>query len=334
MDAIAENTHYLEHPANFLIHQLATPVGDDRATVISGLSGQQKQLPPKYFYDQTGSELFDRITDTPEYYPTRTERAIFDANRPAMLPALRACDVLIEPGSGNCEKAMPILDAGGMTHYVPIEISADFLVSACAGLARQRPQITVQAVCADFTECVALPESVPRGRRMVFFPGSTIGNFEPAEAARLLRHFHDLAGPGGYLLIGTDLDKDTATLEAAYNDAAGITAAFNLNLLAHLKRRVGLSYDPQAFSHRALYNRAQHRIEMHLVSGGDTRLSLADQTFNLRSGETIHTENSYKHSCAGFRELAEQQGFAYCDHWTDTREWFAVHLFRVPALLA
>lgn len=329
MDAIAENKYYLDHPANLLIHQLARPADDDRATVISGLSCQQKQLPPKYFYDQTGSELFDRITETPEYYPTRIERAIFEASRAAMLPALRACDVLIEPGSGNCEKAMPILDAGGMAHYVPIEISADFLVSACAGLAEQRQHITVQAVCADFTECVALPESVPRGRRIVFFPGSTIGNFEPVEAARLLRHFFELVGPGGYLLIGTDLDKDATILEAAYNDAAGITAAFNLNMLAHLNRRIGLNYDPQAFSHRALYNRAQHRIEMHLVSGCDTRMSIADQTFNLRAGETIHTENSYKYSCAGFRELAEQQGFAYCNHWTDTREWFAVHLFRV-----
>lgn len=334
MDAIAEKVHYLDHPANLLIHQLARPADDDWATVIGGLSRQQKQLPPKYFYDQAGSELFDRITDTPEYYPTRTERAIFEANLPAMLPALSACDVLIEPGSGNCEKAMAILDAGGMAHYVPIEISADFLLSACAGLAKRRPHITVQAVCADFTEWLALPESVPQGRRMVFFPGSTIGNFEPAETARLLRLFHDLAGPGGYLLIGTDLHKDTATLEAAYSDAAGITAAFNLNLLAHLNRRIGLNYDPQAFSHRALYNREQQRIEMHLVSGCDTRISLGEQTFNLRTGETIHTENSYKYSCAGFRELAEQQGFAYCDHWTDTRGWFAVHLFRVPLMPA
>jgi dimethylhistidine N-methyltransferase len=242
-----------------------------------------------------------------------------------MLPALRACDVLIEPGSGNCEKAMPILDAGGMTHYVPIEISADFLVSACAGLARQRPQITVQAVCADFTECVALPESVPRGRRMVFFPGSTIGNFEPAEAARLLRHFHDLAGPGGYLLIGTDLDKDTATLEAAYNDAAGITAAFNLNLLERMHRELGAEVEVGNFRHLAFFNEAASRIEMHLVSQCAQVIGIDSRRFAFSRGETLHTENSCKYRLEGFQALAERAGYRTAAVWRDVEALFSVH---------
>jgi dimethylhistidine N-methyltransferase len=246
-----------------------------------------------------------------------------------MSAVLRNCDVLIEPGSGNCEKALPLLEAGEMSHYVPIEISADFLVSACAGLAEQRPGITVQAVCADFTQSLALPDTIPAGKRMVFFPGSTIGNFEPAEAARLLGHFRDMAGPGGYLIIGTDLEKDVATLEAAYNDPDGLTAAFNLNVLQHLSRRLGCDYDGSAYQHRAFYNPVKHRIEMHLVSQYDTRIQLAGQSFELKAGETIHTESSYKYTCAGFRELAEGQGFRYRDHWTDDKDWYAVHLFQV-----
>jgi L-histidine N-alpha-methyltransferase len=319
----------LNSPLNLRVHHLHDALDDDLALVRDGMAASQPWLHPKFFYDATGSALFDAITETPEYYPTRTEAAIFSRYMEEMLAHIDDRAVLVEPGSGNCDKALTLLRDDKLTHYAPIEISRDFLVECCTRLASAHPELSVDAICGDFTHCRVLPDSVPTAGRLIFFPGSTIGNFDPQHAQTLLENFHGLAGQaGGHLLIGTDLPKDRATLEVAYNDAQGYTARFNLNMLVHLNRRLDCHFVPEDFTHKAFYNADLGRIEMHLVCKQDTRVRVGQDQFPLAAGQSIHTESSYKYDPDSFLRLARAAGFEPVARWTDPRQWFAVYLLR------
>lgn len=320
--------HHHQHPLNLRIHHLSQTSDDDLSLVKAGLSAVQPWLHPKFFYDSAGSTLFDAITRTPEYYPTRVEADIFRQHLPRMLARVANRQVLVEPGSGSCEKALPLLEDPELKHYAPIEISRDYLVACCADLAESHPDLTVDAICGDFVNCRDLPDEVPESGRLVFFPGSTIGNFDPEHACDLLANFRDLAAPGGHLLIGTDLPKDPAILEAAYNDSAGLTARFNLNMLTHLSERLDCDLDPEAFRHRAFYNADAGRIEMHLVCQRPTEARAGNVRRRFEPGDSIHTESSYKYQPDNFLALARKAGLEAIDHWTDSQEWFAVHLLR------
>jgi L-histidine Nalpha-methyltransferase len=315
------------------IHLLPASPIDEVAELTRGLAATQPSISPRFFYDQRGSELFERITRTPEYYPTRTEAQIFADHLPEML-AMSDCTLLLEPGSGNCSKAERFFRDGDISHYVPIEFSADFLLEACQGLERRYPSLSIHAICADFTRCDRLPDGIPEQGRMLFFPGSTIGNFDPDEATALLGRFRAMVGEGGYALIGVDLQKETEVLNAAYNDEAGLTAAFNLNALHHLNTRLECGFNPRDFAHRAFYNEVLGRVEMHLDCLRDTAVHLDGQELTLRVGQSIHTENSWKYTLDGFRQLAARAGFAPVAFWSDPQQWFSVHLLRAETTVA
>jgi dimethylhistidine N-methyltransferase len=294
------------------------------ADVLAGLSRPQKRLPSKYFYDAVGSRLFDRITELAEYYPTRTELAIVRARAAAMAERCGPRCLLIELGAGSLVKVRLLLDRlDRPAGYVPVDVSGDHLWSAARELVADYPGLGVYPVVADFTRPFDAPP-VPAGRRVVYFPGSTIGNFDPAEADDLLRRVARLVGPGGGLLLGLDLRKDVAVLEPAYNDARGVTAAFNRNLLVRINRELGGDFDAAAFRHRAFYNRERGRIEMHLVSAADQRVRVGGATFPFRAGESIHTENSYKYDAAEFARRAAGCGLRADETWTDENGYFAV----------
>ncbi|MDE2149297.1 MAG: L-histidine N(alpha)-methyltransferase [Gammaproteobacteria bacterium] len=299
------------------------------ADVRAGLSATPKRLPSKYFYDERGSAQFDAICELPEYYLTRTEISIMRAHAGEMARELGPKLLLVELGSGSSVKTPLLLDhlpdAAG---YVPVDISREHLQRSAAGLDRRYPGLSVRPVAADFTQSFTLPATDPAPARVaVFFPGSTIGNFEPTPAQALLRRMRTLAGDNGRLLIGVDLAKDRATLEAAYNDAAGVTAAFNLNLLARINRELGADFDLGAFEHRAHFDAAHSRIEMHLAARCAQRVHVCGQCFDFEAGETIHTENSYKHSAEDFARLAAGAGWRALRDWRDAHGWFAVMLF-------
>lgn len=296
------------------------------ADVLSGLSAPVKQIPPKYFYDDTGSELFDRICELPEYYVTRTETGILQSYAPDIGEALGPGTMLIEPGSGSSAKVHLLLDAlEDPVAYVPIEISREHMLANLAPLRERYPGLEILPVAADFTAGFTVPGSTREpARRVVFFPGSTIGNFRPEDALTLLTRFAAVAGPGGGLLLGADLRKSPAVLEPAYDDSAGVTAAFNRNVLARINRELGGDFDPGAFRHRALWNDAESRVEMHLVSLRDQRVHVGGTAFDFRAGEPIVTEYSHKYTLAGMADMAEQAGFRVEQVWTDEREWFSV----------
>lgn len=310
-----------------VLHDLHPPADDLRREVLAGLESDPKWLTPKLFYDAAGSHLFDAITALPEYYPTRTEIDILRACRDELAVLLGPRVVLLEPGGGNGLKARLLLDVLDVATYVPIDIARRHLFAAAGALAKDYPEVAVHAVCADFTRPLALPTLPQGGRRVAFFPGSSIGNFDPPNARALLGRFAALAGPGGALLIGADLVKDAARLEAAYDDAQGVTAAFNLNVLARLNREHDADFDLDRFSHRAHYNRDARRVEMHLVSRVAQRVSVEGRRIVFDPGETIHTENAYKYDVAGFRALAEAAGFRPWREWLDPEGLFAVFLF-------
>ena len=297
--------------------------------VLHGLALPQKSIPSLYFYDQRGSELFDAITDLPEYYPTRTEISILATHGPEMAALLGPGVRLIELGSGSAVKTELLLaNLEAPAAYVPVEISRQHLLAAAARIAEDFPQLEVLPVTADFTEPYDLPE--PKHgtvrRNVAFFPGSTIGNFPRGMAADLLRTTSREVGPGGAMLIGVDLEKDRATLERAYNDSAGITAAFNLNMLARLNRELGANFDLDAFRHQAVWDDAAGRIEMRLVSLRAQTVSLADQDFAFAAGEILVTEYSHKYSLEGFRALAQANGFTVAQVWMDPEQLFSVQL--------
>jgi dimethylhistidine N-methyltransferase len=309
-------------------HDLRSTADDLAEDVLTGFSRAQKSIPPKYFYDAEGSRLFDAITELPEYYPTRTETAMLHEYADEIANKAGTGHLLVEPGSGSCSKARILFEGLQPCAYVPMDISRDHLRVAAQEVAIDFPWLEVHAACTDFTRLMTLPPNSPEGRRLAFFPGSSIGNFDPDAAVGFLGMIADMVGPGGQLLIGVDLKKDKAVLEAAYDDAAGITAAFNLNLLARINRELGADFDLAQWRHRALYNEAQGRIEMHLVSRVAQQVSLQGQTFRFAEDETIHTENSYKYTVAEFRDLASQAGFTTDTVWLDDDCLFSLHLLQ------
>jgi dimethylhistidine N-methyltransferase len=302
--------------------------GEDEfaAAVIGGLSRPQKTLPCRYFYDARGSELFEEITRLPEYYPTRTEAAILEAHAGEMAAGVPRGGALVEFGSGSSLKTEILLKhLPQLGCYVSIDVSASALEDAVRRLAARFPTLDVRPIVGDFSYPIALPADVAARPKTGFFPGSTIGNFTPAEAQRLLRVFRASLSPGGRLIVGADLEKDARTLVRAYDDAAGVTAAFNLNLLARINRELGGSFDLASFRHEAIYNPRDGRIEMHLVSTRAQEAVVRGRRFRFRQGESIHTENSYKYSIPQFQDFARSAGWQPQRVWTDAATLFSVH---------
>lgn len=302
----------------------------DCAEILEGLQAAQKHLSPRFFYDQRGSELFDAICEQPEYYPTRTEISILELHAAEMAAALGPNGLIIEPGSGSSLKTRLLLDAlDRPCAYAPVDISREHLLAAAAAINAAYPELEVLPVHADFTRPFAVPQPrQPADYKAIYFPGSTIGNFEPAQARQLLKQWRELLSADCALLIGLDLAKPTRILEAAYNDRAGVTAAFNRNVLLNVNGIAGGDFDPALFRHRAYFNEALGRIEMHLISTRTHAVTVAGQRIEFAEGEGIHTENSYKHSRESFAQLAGQAGFRVETVWTDARGWFSVQLLR------
>jgi len=297
------------------------------ADVVAGLSGHPKSLPPKYFYDSIGSALFERITRLPEYYPTRSELELLNKHAPAIASLFPPGCALVEFGGGSSTKARILLRAAtSIEAYVPVDISGDFLQQEAARLRRDLPHLAVYPVAADFTTMTGPPAEAADRPRAGFFPGSTIGNFEPREAARFLRHAARILGKDAVFVVGVDLVKPADILHRAYNDAEGVTAKFNLNLLARINRELGGNFDLDAFEHRAFYNSEESRIEMHLASMKRQTVRVCNTAFEFGAGETIHTENSYKYSIQSFRTLAQRSGWSPLKAWTDSR--FSVHALQ------
>ena len=286
--------------------------------ILEGLSAKPKRLPPKYFYDLAGSALFERITHLPEYYPTRCEIALLRQHAPAIASLFPPNCALIEFGAGSSRKARILLGAAATIEaYVPVDISGDFLQGEAAQLRRDFPRLAVHPVVADFTRAFEIPAPIAALPRVGFFPGSTIGNFEPHEAAKFLHHAADTLGAGAILVIGVDLIKEIKILCPAYNDAEGVTAKFNLNLLARINRELGANFDLSAFEHHACYNSEQKRIEMHLASTKRQKVKVNGKAISFRAGETIHTENSYKYTVESFTALARGTGWSPLKSWSD-----------------
>lgn len=308
------------------LHDCAPALDKFEAEVLTGLQSFEKTLPCKYFYDAHGSHLFDLICDLPEYYPTRTEAAIMRENAAEMASLLGRNSLLIEYGSGSSVKTRILLDRlPELAGYVPMDISRDHLRRTAAQLAQAYPHLDILPLCADYTSGFTLPPSRrPVGSRVVYFPGSTIGNFHPGEAHTFLGQIAEVCGPGGGLLIGVDLKKDAATLNAAYNDKEGVTAAFNLNLLTRINAELGADFDLESFAHRAYYNALAGRIEMHLMSLAPQTVTLAGHAIRFEEEETILTECSYKYSAADFAALAAAAGMTVRTVWTDAAQKFSV----------
>ena len=297
------------------------------ADVLAGLARAQKSLPPKYFYDDAGSRLFEQICVLPEYYLTRTELGVMQQNVAEMAQFIGPDAQLVELGSGAGIKTRLLIERLLPPLYVPIDIDGRTLRSASAQLAELFPWLNIVGLCADYTVPLELPQfaGLPIRRKAVFFPGSTVGNFTPEEALAFLRRVRRMAGAGGALLIGVDLKKDKATLEAAYDDAAGVTAKFNLNLLERMNRELGADFKPERFRHKAFYDPIRGWVEMHLESRYAQVAHVGGRRFDFAVGETIHTEISCKYSVAEFQELARKAGFSAQKVWTDPRQLFSVH---------
>ena len=306
------------------------PRSDMRADVVEGLSRPVKQLSPKYFYDERGSHLFEDITRLPEYYLTRTEAAIMRDSLPEMAARIGPHAAVIEFGSGTGEKIRHLLHhLDRPAACVTVEISRNHLLAAADRLATHHPELDVIAVCADFTQPFELPAIRGARRNLVFFPGSTIGNFSPREAVRLLDVMRQVAGANGGLLIGADLVKDRALLEAAYDDSQGVTAEFNLNLLRRINRELGADFQLDSFRHLARYNEHEQRIEIYLVSLRDQQVSLDGKTFAFARGERMLTEYSHKYTLASFAEMAGRAGLAPRGVWTDPEQKFSVQYLEI-----
>lgn len=308
------------------------PVADDfAAAVIAGLSSRPKSIPPKFFYDATGSDIFNRICETEEYYVTRTEIALLRHIGAEIARHAGPGVSVIEYGCGSSDKIRSLLDAlDGPAEYWAIDISRDHLLRATDAIGRDYPDLGVNAVVADFAGALELPDHMA-GRRLAFFPGSTIGNQTPAEAEAFLTNVRAVIGDGGALLIGVDLKKDLDRLTRAYNDSAGHTADFNMNLLHRMRAELGAELDSDGFEHRAFFNQDQSRIEMHLVAKGAQSIRLGAREFVFADGETIHTENSYKYDIAGFQTLAVRAGFEPVQSWTDAADLFSIHFLKSAA---
>ena len=314
-----------------------TQVADDSTfarDVIAGLSARPRTVPAKYFYDEHGSRLFDQITRLDAYYPTRTERGILQAHGPEIVDAIGRNAALVEYGSGSSDKTRLLLDAlharRTLAAYVPIDISEAFLRETAERLRQSYVGLPVLPLAADYTQPYRLPDLPPETSRIVvFFPGSTIGNLSPEEAASFLSHVASVVGPGGALLLGVDQWKDADTLRQAYDDPEGITAAFNLNLLRRINRELGGDADLDAWSHKIHVDPERRRVEMHLQSDRDQTLTVCGRSFFFVAGETIHSENSHKYDADSMARLAATAGFRQRERWTDDAGWFAVELYEV-----
>ncbi len=300
-------------------------LADFCADIIQGLSAAEPYIQPKYFYDQAGSRLFEKICNTEEYYPTRTEVNIIRDNIDDIVEILGKDCLLIEPGSGDSYKVRLLLDALRPIAYLPIDISKRYLQDEAQKLAAEFTWLNVHAVCADFTGKLELPYHVESTNKVAFFPGSTIGNFVPEQAIKVLEEIKVMVGDGGGLLIGVDLQKDTDILNAAYNDKKGYTAAFNKNLLKRINTELGADFNLDHFAHHAFFNREKHRIEMHLVSTQEQQVSIENQHFYFKKGQSILTEYSHKYTVEHFERLASQAGFKRIKTWLDKKQLFSVH---------
>ncbi|MGL6159202.1 L-histidine N(alpha)-methyltransferase [Microbulbifer sp.] len=307
-------------------------IGEFLRDVLEGLSGQQKTLPCKYLYDETGSRLFEQICELDDYYLTRTEATILEENLGEMATCIGPEALIVEPGAGNCEKIQPLLEElESPSGYMPIDISPEILLAARDAIKERLPQIQVHATVGDFTQHSAWRALENNGgdKRVIFFPGSTIGNFNPEQARALLRNFSSHLEAGDGLLIGTDLVKDSVILERAYCDSKHITEAFNKNLLVRINGELAGDFDTGLFAHRAFYHPLRQRVEMHLVSLKDQAVHIAGETIRFKEGETIHTENSHKYSLEDFHNLLAETGYTPQKHWRDGQRHYAIHYARV-----
>jgi dimethylhistidine N-methyltransferase len=309
-------------------HDLAPKLDSFRDAVLDGLSRAPKRIPCRFLYDERGSDLFEAICETPEYYPTRAEIAILEERASEIARLIGPEATLIEFGSGAGRKVKLLLKALDRPRaYVGIEVSREILLRATDDLSLAAPHLRVVAICADFLAPLVLPASVTRGggRRVAFFPGSSIGNFTPAEATRFLAQCRAMVGPGGGMLIGVDLKKDKARLDAAYNDAAGVTAAFTLNLLERMNRELDADFRADRFAHDAAYDAATGRVAIHIKSLAAQTARVAGRYFRFGAGEGIHTEDSWKYTISDFQMLARDAGYRPVAAWTDTDRLFSVH---------
>ncbi len=297
-----------------------------RADVLAGLAAPIPAIPARWFYDHRGSELFEAITRLPEYYPTRTETALLERYSGEIAAQVGSGEAVIEFGSGSSAKTPILLRAVRPAAYVPVDISGAFLRESAAALQREMPDLPIWPVEADFTRRFALPREVQDAPKLGFFPGSTIGNFVARSAVDLLRAMKETLGEGARLVIGMDRIKDVETLVRAYDDAAGVTAAFNLNLLHRINAELGADIPLDAFRHKAIWNDALSRIEMHLEAVRDVAFQVCGQRFAFRQGETIHTENSHKYGHRDSRLLLRAAGWGVVSEWTDGKEWFSILL--------
>jgi dimethylhistidine N-methyltransferase len=314
------------HAALANAHGLDEQTSAFATAVIEDLSRHPKRLSPKFFYDAAGSELFEQITVLPEYYPTRTELNILRDRGRAISAAIPERAALVEFGAGATTKVRLLLENCAFAAYVPVDISGDFLKAQADALRKDFPHLAVLPVTADFTAPFALPDALAEMSKVGFFPGSTLGNFEPHEACAFLRSAREILGSEAEMVIGVDLEKDERVLYQAYNDSAGVTARFNLNVLVRINRELGGNFDVSAFMHRAIYNRDRHRIEMHLISKKAQTVRVLGRKFSFRPGESIHTESSYKYSLERFTALARGSGWTVRNSWTDKNKMFSVHV--------
>jgi dimethylhistidine N-methyltransferase len=301
------------------------------ADVLAGLKTTPKRVPAKYFYDAAGSQLFEEITELPEYYPTRCEMKILRDHGKDIGKVIPEGAALIEFGSGSTKKVRILLKAAPkLAAYVPVDICAEMVEAEAKELKADRPQLPVFPVVADICTKFALPEAaITAPARVGFFPGSTIGNFESHEAAAFLRNAAEILGEGAVLIVGVDLIKAPEILNSAYNDKKGVTAKFNKNLLVRMNRELDANFKPECFEHHAFYNRERNRIEMHLASLKRQKVKVAGETIDFRAGETIHTENSYKYSIDSLNALAGGVGWTQIKAWTDPKKYFAVVAYRL-----
>jgi dimethylhistidine N-methyltransferase len=311
---------------SFTFKDFSAERDDLRVDVLTGLEARPKSIPPKYFYDEAGCRLFESICEQPEYVLTRTEHALMRDRLGDIASAIGPVDCIVEPGAGDCAKVRLLLDALHPAQLAVLDIAGAPLAAAAEPLSRDYPKLAVTALGMDFIHDLdAATPYLASGRRLIYYPGSSVGNFAPDAATALLADFRRLAGSGGQLLIGFDLKKDPQQLHAAYNDAAGVTAAFNLNLLVRLNRELDADFDPSRFQHYAFYNPVAGRIEMHLVSLAEQEVKVAGQRFHFALGETLHTEHSYKFRRDEFSAIAEAAGWSLKAEWE--HDGFAVQLF-------
>ena len=294
--------------------------------VIEGLAKRPASIPAKFFYDSMGSDLFERICETPEYYLSRTEQEILQRNLCEIAEYFTDETLIIEPGAGSAIKVRPLIEAVQPKAYIPIDIAEQQLLQGTAELANLFPSLRIHPHCGDFNDDFAIPKQLNNASRLFFFPGSTIGNFEPADTVNFLNKVYRLIAPGGALLIGIDLIKDPARLNAAYNDAGGLTARFNLNLLARMQRELGAELQIEDFSHYAIFNPEKKRVEMFLISQCNQTIRIGDKKFEFAHGEPIHTENSYKYDRSAFETLVKNIGFSVRHSLTDAEQLFGVYL--------